>query len=340
MALMVYVVPFFVTVLTIIVLRQCAPAWGLSAAPGQHRVHAGAPPLVGGIAMFLGWSCGWVLIAGSWPLWLCALVVVVAGAWDDIHEISTGARFLAQILAAIIMIYWGEVVLHDLGYLVSDDSRFYLGRWAVALTIFGAVGVMNSINMSDGMDGLAGSMTFISAAAILVAAWYGDLMQSVVEIGIFLTIIAAFLLFNIRFFNDKPARVFMGDAGSTLLGLLLAWYLVKHTQEPYKLFSPVTALWIIALPLFDAVGVLAWRVLKGTSPFNADRGHYHHYLVDMGLTVNQALLASLACALLFIVVGLSGYVSGVPDHLMFYLFLLLFFCYLVFRGIMDRKIKT
>lgn len=335
---MLYVVPFLVTVLAILALRKYAEPMGLTVEPGGYRAHKSLTPLVGGVGMFLGFTSGLLLIDGAWVLWICMFVVVLAGVWDDIHELSTSARFLAQIVVAAIMIYWGEVVLFDLGYLVSGESLFYLGRWAVALTIFGSVGLMNAINMSDGMDGLAGGLTFVSASAILLAALYEGMTQSVIVLGIFLAVIAAFLLFNIRYSRDKPARVFMGDSGSMLLGLVLAWYLIKHTQAPDQLFSPAVALWIVALSLFDAVGVLFRRVFQGKSPFGADRSHYHHYLLALGFSVNQTLLISLSVAAVLAVAGLAAYYAGAPDRLIFYGFLLLFLIYLVAMEATQRKL--
>jgi len=336
---MLYVVPFLVTVLAILALRKYAEPMGLTVEPGGYRAHKVLTPLVGGVGMFLGFTSGLLLIDGAWVLWICMFVVVLAGVWDDIHELSTSARFLAQIVVAAIMIYWGDVVLFDLGYLVSDESLFYLGRWAVALTLFGSVGLMNAINMSDGMDGLAGGLTFVSASTILLAALYEGMTQSVIVLGIFLAVIAAFLLFNIRFSSDKPARVFMGDSGSMLLGLVLAWYVIKHTQAQDQLFSPAVALWIVALFLFDAVGVLFRRVFQGKSPFGADRSHYHHYLLALGFSVNQTLLISLSVAVVLAVVGLAAYHAGVPDRLIFYGFLLLFLIYLVAMEATQRKYK-
>jgi UDP-GlcNAc:undecaprenyl-phosphate GlcNAc-1-phosphate transferase len=263
---------------------------------------------------------------------------VLAGVWDDMHELSTVARFLAQIVAAAVMIYWGDVVLYDLGYLVSGDSLFYLGRWAVALTIFGAVGLMNAMNMSDGMDGLAGSLSFVSVGAMLVAAWAAGMDQSVIDTGIFLSALVAFLLFNVRIRGNKPASVFMGDAGSMLLGLFIAWYLIKHSQEPDRLFPPVVALWIVALPLFDTVGVLFRRVAKGQSPFSADHSHYHHYLMEMGLSVNQTLAVAVVVSALCAIIGLASFHAGVPERFMLYAFLTLFLAYLIAMEVAYKKI--
>jgi len=336
--MMVYAVSFFVTLVTIFMLRRYATPLRLTVDPGGHRRHESPTPLVGGVGMFIGLTCGYFLSQGNLVLWICACIVVLAGVWDDIHELSTQARFLAQIVAAVIMIYWGDVVLFDLGHLVSGDSIFYLGRWAVALSIFGSVGLMNAINMSDGMDGLAGSLSFVSACAILVCAWYGGIYESVTEIGIFLSVLAAFLLFNVRISGNKSASVFMGDAGSMLLGLFLAWYLIKYSQEPNRLFSPVATLWIVALPLFDAVGALFRRIAKRQSPFSADRSHYHHYLKQMGLSVNQILVIAVAVSVLFAVIGIASHHWGVPERFMFYAFLLLFLVYLLSMELAQRKI--
>lgn len=337
--MMVYAVSFVVTLVTIFILRGYATPLRLTVDPGGHRHHESPTPLVGGVGMFAGMTCGYFLAQGNQVLWNCACIVVVAGVWDDTHELSTLARFIAQIVAAAIMIYWGDVVLFDLGYLISDDSLFYLGRWAVALSIFGSVGLMNAINMSDGMDGLAGSLSFVSASAMLVVLWYGGIYENVTEIGIFLSVLAAFLLFNVRLFGNKSASVFMGDAGSMLLGLFLAWYLIKYSQEPSRLLSPVATLWIVALPLFDAVGALFRRVAKGQSPFSADRCHYHHYLKEMGLSVNQILVIAVGVSVLFSAIGISSQLWGVPERFMFYAFLLLFLVYLLSMELVQRKIE-
>lgn len=336
---MAFVVSFAFTLMAILILRWIASPIGLTVKPGSYRSHENETPLVGGLGMFLGITVGYLLIDGPWSLWMCALVIVIAGVWDDLHEISTGARFFAQIAAASMMIYWGDVVLFDLGYLITDEGLFYLGRWAVALTIFGSVGLMNAINMSDGLDGLAAGLAFVSACAIMLSALFAGDQQSIMELGVLLSVIAAFFIFNVRFDNSRPAHVFMGDAGSTLLGLFLGWYLIKHTQEPGKLFSPVTALWIVALPLFDGVGVLLRRLLKGQSPFSADRSHYHHYLLGIGLSVNQVLLISVALSVVLAGIGLSTYHAGVTERTMFSIFLVLFFVHLLLMEFAKRKYR-
>lgn len=320
-------------------LLKYSGKFGLLDEPNGHREHHQATPLIGGIAMYVGLCCGWVLVGAPLSLMYAGFLVVVCGAWDDKNEVSSGVRFFFQILACGVMIYWGEVVLFDLGQLFNEDLVL-LGRWAVALTIFSTVGVINSINMSDGMDGLAGSLVLLSAVTVLFLAWAGGMTQSVAELSVLVGAVAVFLTFNVRLPGDRPARAFMGDAGSMLLGLVLAWYLIKHSREPDKLFDPVIALWFVGLPLFDAVGVLIRRTWKGRSPFKADRMHYHHYLLEMGLSVNQALVVIVLTTMGFIGVGLVGHLTGVPEHIMFYTFLLLFLFYLLFMEGLERRINN
>ena len=310
---------------------------GLLDEPNGHREHHQTTPLIGGIAMYVGMCSGWVLVGAPLSLMYACFLVVVCGAWDDKNKVSSGVRFFFQILACGVMIYWGDIVLFDLGHLV-DENLMLLGRWAVALTIFSTVGVINSINMSDGMDGLAGSLVLLCALAILLLAWAGGMSETVAELSVLVSVVIVFLTFNIRFRKDKAARAFMGDAGSMLLGLVLAWYLIKHSREPDKLYDPVIALWFIGLPLFDAVGVLIRRTLKGRSPFKADRMHYHHYLLEMGFNVPQVLLIIALTTIGFIAVGLVGHFTGVPEHIMFYTFILLFLLYLLFMEILERRI--
>jgi UDP-GlcNAc:undecaprenyl-phosphate GlcNAc-1-phosphate transferase len=337
--LMVYAIAFVLTLAAVVLLARYAPKLGLIDEPNSHREHHGPTPLVGGIAMFIGLGCGWLWAGAPLSLLFACFLLVACGIWDDVHELSSSVRFFFQAVACTITIYWGGVVLADLSYLFRSGDLILLGRWAVALTIFGTVGVINAINMSDGMDGLAGCLTLLSTGCMIILAIAGGMTQSAVELGVFVSVVTAFLLFNLRFSNNTPARVFMGDAGSMLLGFVLAWYLIKHTQDPDKLFPPAIALWLVALPLFDAVGVLIRRTLKGHSPFKADRMHYHHYLLAMGLSVNKTLVVIILTTLAFTAIGLVGYYSGVPEHILFYSFLTLFLFYLLFMEGLERKIN-
>lgn len=330
-----YLLMFVITVLVLLLLRHAAPRLGLLAESGAHRLHGKPTPLVGGISIFIGFFLG--ILLTDIPLgefralfFGCGLLVVV-GVLDDVHELSSGSRFVAQIIAALAMVYYGEVVLIGLGDLVGSGP-VTLGILAVPLTVFATVGVINSMNMSDGMDGLAGGLFLVAFASM---AWVasGSGVQSEIPILIMvITGVSAFLLFNVRLGLRIQASVFLGDAGSMFMGFLLCWFLVRYSQPPYSVFDPVTALWFMAIPLMDTVSVMLRRMLYRRSPFAADRSHVHHILQHAGLSVDATLLSILGCAVAAAAIGIVSQDQGWEEVFRFVLFLALFVVYFVFSG--------
>jgi len=321
---------FLVTSLVTWMLKIAAAGTRLVQAPGAHRRHESATPIVGGLGMFAGAAAGWLWVPGQIPmlaLMLAAGLALVLGLWDDLRPRSHYARFLGQIAAAGLMVGAGGVVLTDLGQLVSE-SQLFLGKWSVPLTIFATIGVMNAVNMSDGMDGLAGSLCLLAVMGVgAVAAVGGDWLK-VAYLGPIAGALLAFLVLNLRIGTQVRAQVFMGDAGSLFLGLLMAWMFIDASQGVDRVISPVTALWLFALPLCDAVRSLIRRPAQGQSPFQADSSHYHHHLRACGLSVTQTLWVSLLTALLCSGIGIWGVYAEVPDRFMFAGFLGVFALYL------------
>jgi UDP-GlcNAc:undecaprenyl-phosphate GlcNAc-1-phosphate transferase len=310
------------TSLAVYLLARLAPSLGLLAEPGEHRVHQTATPMVGGLAIFLGLSLGVVLIDRSFaPLLPSLFLMCVIGAIDDRHHLPSWVRFLAQAVAAYLMIALSNVALLDLGSLFSSNQVVLLDpMWSTAITMFACIGVINAVNMSDGLDGLAGSLVFLVLLSMLLI---GHPSQGLLLIS--LSAVAGFLSWNVRVARRR-AKVFMGDAGSTMLGLLLAYLLIQYSQVDNG-FLPVTALWVLALPLIDAVAVLLVRPMRGRSPFSADRIHYHHQLLDRGMSVNLSLLIALGLQSIFILVGIALWRIGLAEHLQLALFLCLFLVY-------------
>lgn len=232
------------------------------------------------------------------------------------------ARFGAQVAAALIMTLGAGVVLNDLGSLTSVGNPIFLGILAMPLTVFATVGVINAVNMSDGIDGLAGSLVLVVVAALCLMTWAADQWECLSVLTVLAAVLLAFLLFNLR--PRGHALVFMGDAGSMFLGFVIAWLLVKLSQGPERLFAPAIALWIFALPLADTVSMLLRRTLLGRSPFLADREHFHHILIAAGFTPRQTVGLMVALASIAAAIGLTGHFAGVPEHWMFMGFLGLF----------------
>jgi len=313
----------------VLVFSRLADTLGLIDVPGGRKEHARSVPLVGGISIFLAVLIATFVtgMAPSVSYFLLALSAVIAiGCWDDVSEISPRLKFTIQIVASAIMIWGAGVELRSVGNLLGLRP---IGLWifVVPMTIFAIVGVVNSINMMDGLDGVAGSLAFIAFAwYALVAAESGLEVQFKTAL-VFCSAIAGFLLFNLRLPWQRHARVFLGDAGSLMLGFALGWFAIDLTQGDGRTFPPIAGLWVLLLPLADCVSLMARRIGEGKSPFVADRRHIHHYLLVRGFTHSQALAILVALSAAFGAVGYFGWKLGVPEPALFYPFFFGFFAY-------------
>ena len=242
---------FAATSILLWLLEPVARHIGLIDQPGGRKIHPSPTPLIGGIAMSVGFAFSilWldVPISEYRLLFAGALVLLVVGVLDDLHELSARMRFGAQIVAGLIMTQGAHVILHDLGYLLWPDHLVYLGILGMPLTVFAAVGVINAVNMSDGVDGLAASMVLVAVCALGLLAWSDGDTARVAVLILLAGVLVAFLTFNLRLHG--PALAFMGDSGSMFLGFVLTWFLVQFSQGNDRLLAPVTALWIFALPI-------------------------------------------------------------------------------------------
>ena len=311
-------------------LRRVAFHIGLVDHPGGHRAHEVATPLIGGLAMFLAFSFAAltmnVPIGALRALFAGSALLVVVGVLDDLHELSTRARFVAQIAASLLMTLWGGVVVADLGAIGWNGGIAVLGTFAIPFTVFAAVGVINAVNMADGIDGLAGSVALVAVVSMGLLSWSAGQLAALAILGALAAVLAAFLFFNLPF--RGRARLFMGDAGSLFLGFVLSWYLISLSQGDQRAMTPVTALWIVAVPLVDAVSMMVRRIFKGQSPFNADREHFHHVLQSAGFSAGQTLGIIIAVQVVAAAIGVGGYLLSVPEYLMFFGFLAFFLLHL------------
>ena len=316
------IIVFLITCVSAYGLSMIAKSVGLVAQPDKYRQHEKDTALLGGVAILLGLVVGTFLFAADYARLLPSLVLLcIVGLLDDQWKLPSWVRFVMQASAVYLMIKLTGVQLQTLGALII--KVVVLPEWfVIPMTIFAAIGVINAINMSDGMDGLAGSLCVLVLIALLLSGH-----AAVDLLWVSILAIAGFLVWNIRVYKPS-ARIFMGDAGSTMLGLLLAYFLISGSQSPQMIFSPVTALWFLALPLFDAVAVLIVRPLRGKSPFLADRIHYHHLIHDAGISVNNTLLIILVVQSLFVSVGFLFNYFAVADNIQLFMFLAFFMIYL------------
>lgn len=313
----------------IVLLRGHALRLGLMDVPGGRKQHREEVPLVGGLGIFGGLLAAALatdgLLAANMAMLTGLGLLVLVGFFDDRKGLSAGTRFLAQAVAALIMIYWGGVRLDNLGNLFGYGDVI-LGRWAVPMTVFAVLGVINAMNMIDGADGLAGGLALVALMvfAAILAAGVGPNGTLLLPLA---AAVAGFMIFSLRTPWRSRASVFIGDAGSMLLGFALAWFAVDMASVRYAM-TPITAVWILAVPLMDTVSLMIRRMLKGASPFTPDREHLHHILERAGFSHGQTVVILLCVSLMFAGAGVTGWLLGVPEYVMFYAFMSLFGLYL------------
>ncbi|HRE53301.1 MAG TPA: MraY family glycosyltransferase [Candidatus Competibacter sp.] len=308
--------------------------FGIVDQPGGHKQHDRGTPFVGGAGIFAVLIAGMSVVDAWYPyseihcaaLGTAASIIFFSGLADDIWLLNYKVRILIQTVGATLMALWGEVMLLDLGNLVSSQP-LALGMAALPFTVFATIGVINALNMIDGIDGLSGSLSLASLSLLAIVALVAGREAHLALVIILLGGVAGFLYFNLRRGSRRRAEVFLGDNGSMLLGLLLCWLLIGLSQGESRAMSPVTALWIFAIPLVDAVGAIVRRVSYRHSPFHPDRDHLHHLLMRAGFRVQDIVHIAFAMQLTIGGVGLMGLYAGVDESWMLAGFLGMFLCY-------------
>jgi UDP-GlcNAc:undecaprenyl-phosphate GlcNAc-1-phosphate transferase len=210
----------------------------------------------------------------------------------------------------------------DLGNLLGFGN-LYLGPLGIPITIFMVVGVCNAFNMLDGMDGIVGFVILVCSSAISLIAYLNDVPE-VLFLGSILCLV--FLLFNLGLLGKKW-KLFLGDSGSMWLGFITAWFLVILSQGEDRLFLPVTALWLVLLPLIDALSTFLSRLWNRKSLFLGDRNHIHHILLDAGLEKWKVLLIFLIISIISAGFGVFANLNSISEPTQFYGFLTIWFFY-------------
>ncbi|NKB31612.1 MAG: hypothetical protein GKR91_00745 [Pseudomonadales bacterium] len=324
---------FFITGVSLFALKPLAGKVGLIDIPGGHKTHISATPLVGGLGIFLG-----ILLASFFtpsalsqfaPFLSLSALVLFIGTIDDAKELTVIARMTGHALVALVMAVVAGVQLTSLGDLVYVGS-LELGALAIPVTIFATVGVINAVNMSDGIDGLSGGLVIVALGFIALLSFIrGDIVTTSFIVMIIFSIIA-FLSLNFRRPWKRKALVYLGDAGSTMLGFMLAWLFIESTQGETPTFEPVYALWFLTLPLFDTVNLLIKRPQKGISPFSPGTDHLHHQLLRRGFSVEAVVAIITTTAFLLGLIGFLGHYFEASESFMFQLFISLFIIYFLY----------
>ncbi|KLU98869.1 UDP-N-acetylglucosamine--undecaprenyl-phosphate N-acetylglucosaminephosphotransferase [Photobacterium aphoticum] len=327
-----YIFVFIYSFVSLFVFRKVAKRIGLVDKPNARKLHQGVIPLVGGIAIFMTILISFMLflpVTDNLMLYLsCAFVLVVLGALDDYYDISFKLRLVVQAVISLVMITVGGHSLHNLGYLMGSEVITLSPLASGVITVLGVIGAINAFNMVDGIDGLLGGLASVTFGALgLVFFANGNEYLATVCLLI-VTAMVPYIMLNLGIPLGRRFKVFMGDAGSVFIGFSVVWMLIRGTQEPdVYAFKPVTALWLIAIPLLDMATIMIRRIRKGHSPFKPDREHLHHICQRIGLSPTMSLIVICSMAALMAAIGIWSDVNGISETVMFISFLITFAVY-------------
>ncbi len=317
------VLAFIITLLSIPVIIDVAKKKHLFDEPDERKLHTEIIPALGGVGIFAGFIVSMLLCIPEFANDLlyvkyfaaAATIIFFVGLKDDIVETPAGKKFLGQVAAAAIVMFFCNIYIGNMyGFLgVYEISKLA----SVFLTLFAFVVITNAFNLIDGVDGLAASLgivtTFIFAIYFYTASEMVYAVMATATCGALL----AFLIYNYA-----PAKIFMGDTGSLLLGLVNSILVIKFITvagTPGNTFSlpaaPAIGFAILIVPLFDTLRVFSVRIINRKSPFSADRIHIHHYLIDLGFSHTKIMLTCVATTIGFI--GLAYLLKDLNTTLVF-----------------------
>ena len=288
-----------ITIILIPYLMRTAEFYGFIDKPDTRKVHLVPIPRVGGIAIGLATLLAtlfWVEFTVQFQVIVLSMFILWSfGLLDDRFNLSASHKFIGQIIAALLVVYWGGVSIERFFF----HEYIFLPKWmSVFFTLFVIVGSTNAFNLADGLDGLAGGSALICLSGILLLALLGQSMQIALLSAIVMGAILGFLRFN-----TYPAQVFMGDSGSQLLGFTIVVLAILLTQDPHLPYSESLPFVLLGVPVIDTLMVMFGRIWKKQSPFKADRNHIHHRLLDMGLYHHEAVMMIYVFQLCMVIIG-------------------------------------
>lgn len=306
---------FLLSVVLILVMEKIAIRIGLVDVPTSRKKHDGQVPMVG-LAVFIAFAVSAILLQqrpsgfASFMIGLTSLVVL--GLLDDRMNLRATVKLIAQIACVALMLLPSGTLIRHVGAPLGGDYLL-LEQWAVPVTIIAVVGLINAYNMIDGVDGLAGSLSVVALLWFAAAAGVTGLQDQLLLALLVAFCVIGFLVFNLRHRWRTRASVFLGDAGSMMLGAILAFLAIGLSQHDGERLSPVAILWICAVPIIDTASLAVRRLAAGRSPFSSDRQHLHHLMLDAGLTVNQVVVSLSMISGVLGGIGVFGWYLGVPD---------------------------
>lgn len=280
------IVAMFITMMLIPPLMRSAERFSFVDMPDARKVHSAPVPRIGGVAMVVGAVTPillWMDPSQDVRALLYGIgLILFFGVWDDRAALDYRIKFLGQLLAIAVVVFYGGVLIRYIPFHSFEPIPDYI---AYPLTVFALLGVTNAINLSDGLDGLAAGTTFLSVGMMALMAYM------VHDLDLFMLAMALLgCIIGFLRFNTHPAQIFMGDGGSQFLGFAAGVLVIQLTQKSGTILSPAMPLLLLGLPLIDTFLVMGQRLAEGRSPFRPDKNHLHHKLMALGFDHYEAVV--------------------------------------------------
>ncbi|WP_126937136.1 glycosyltransferase family 4 protein [Veillonella sp. CHU740] len=307
-----FVIALIVTYICTPLVRTLAVKIGAIDAPDARKVHQVSIPRLGGLAIYIGYMVSLLYsvkdISSVKGLLIGSVILVAVGIWDDVKQIGPKTKLLGQIVAALMLPIFDNAI----HFISIGDHMLYLEYLSIPLTVFWIVGFTNIVNLIDGLDGLAAGISLIACIAICIVT----LQMGQVDLACITLALAGAACGFLRY-NFNPAKIFMGDTGSMLLGYTMAAISVMGSVKTAATVGLVVPVIVLGLPILDTLFAIVRRRINGRPVFQPDKGHLHHRLLAMGLTQKQAVL------LMYAITAVLGCVSIVAAKANFTIGLLL-----------------
>lgn len=304
--------------------------------PNERKVHKEPMPRMGGLAIFIGFLVGYMLFCNQTvqmnSILIGSFFIILLGVFDDIKPLSPSIKFCGQLLAAIIVVYYGNVVMQDLS---AFGIYINFGIFAKPITILFIVSIINCLNLIDGLDGLAGG---ISAIFFITITIISTLLGSVTGLDVSLTLIMIGATLGFLLYNFHPAKIFMGDSGSMFLGYMISVISLLGFKN-VTLTSFIVPVLILAIPILDTLFAIIRRLLKGESFAKADKEHFHHQILKMAGNQTKTVLIIYLIQILFSIASIVYVLRNPKLGQIIYIIILAIILWLILSTniVFDRK---
>ncbi|CAM5191264.1 UDP-GlcNAc:undecaprenyl-phosphate GlcNAc-1-phosphate transferase OS=Ureibacillus acetophenoni OX=614649 GN=SAMN05877842_101160 PE=4 SV=1 [Ureibacillus acetophenoni] len=296
---MIYVsllVAFIASILLTPLVKRLAFKIGAVDAPNHRKVHSRIMPRLGGLAIYLSFVIGLLILRPeseyTIAIVLAATIIIITGILDDMYEISAKAKMLGQLVAALIIVFYGDIQIDMINLPFGGEMDF--GLLSIPLTILWIVGITNAINLIDGLDGLAAGVSTIALITLSTMAFIMGNNPFVLAVAALL----AFSTLGFLVFNFHPAKIFMGDTGALFLGFMIAVLSLLGFKN-VTVVSFIIPVIMLGVPISDTFFAIVRRLRNGQKWSDPDKSHLHHRLIDIGFSHRQTVLIIYGIAAMF-----------------------------------------